>query len=295
MKNACLFPILLVAAASLAFGVQRGDAAAPAAKTSTGPITGEERDGVRSFKGIPFAALPVGELRWKPPQQTPPWTEPRACVEFGPACPQQGKDLYGPVGEMNEDCLYLNVWTPATEDGVGRRPVMFWIHGGGFLFGSGGKPVYDGAELAKRGGVVVVTCNYRLGPFGFLAHPALTAESPQHTSGNYGLLDQIAALQWVQQNIGAFGGDPGCVTIFGQSAGGVSVCALMASPLAKGMFHRAIVHSGSAPGNLHDRAAMESLGVEFAKRLGTDDLKAMRAKSASCNSTGGFARPLGAF
>jgi len=158
--------------------------------------------------------------------------------------------------------------------------VMVWIHGGGFMFGSGGKPCYDGAELAKRGGVVVVTFNYRLGPFGFLAHPALTAESPQHASGNYGIMDQIAALQWVRKNIAAFGGDLGCVTIFGQSAGGVSVCALMASPLAKGLFHRAIVHSGSAPGNLHDRATMESRGVEFAKRLGAGDLSAMRAKPA---------------
>jgi para-nitrobenzyl esterase len=156
---------------------------------------------------------------------------------------------------------------------------MFWIHGGGFMFGTGGKPCYEGSELARRGGVVVVSCNYRLGPLGFLAHPALTAESPQHASGNYGMMDQVAALKWVQQNVAAFGGDPGCVTIVGQSAGGVSVCALMASPLAKGLFHRGIVHSGSAPGNLHDRAKMESLGIELAGRLGADDLKAMRAKS----------------
>ena len=250
-----------------------------AIRTKTGPITGDEHDGIRSFEGVPFAAPPVGERRWKPPQPVAPWTEPRACVEFGPACPQNGKDLYGPVGETNEDCLYLNVWTPAKSTNA-KLPVMFWIHGGGFMFGSGGKACYDGAELAKRGDVVVVTCNYRLGPFGFLAHPALTAESPNHASGNYGLMDQIAALQWVQHNIAAFGGDPGCVTIFGQSAGGVSVCALLASPLANNLFHRAIVQSGSAPGNLHDRAAMEALGLEFAKRLGTDDLKAMRAKSA---------------
>lgn len=247
---------------------------------ASGPVTGEERDGVRSFKGIPFAAPPLGELRWKPPQPVAPWAEPRECVKSGPACPQQGKDLYGPVGEQSEDCLYLNVWTPASRVDA-KLPVMLWIHGGGFMFGSGGKPCYEGAELARRGGVVVVTCNYRLGPFGFLAHPALTAESPQGASGNYGMLDQIAALQWVQQNIAAFGGDPGCVTLFGQSAGGVSVCALMASPLAKGLFHRAIVHSGSAPGNLLDRTAMELRGTEFAERLGTTDLPAMRAKSAA--------------
>ena len=251
----------------------------PAIRTTTGPITGDEHDGIRSFKGVPFAAPPVGELRWKPPQPVKPWTEPRLCVKFGPACPQQGKDLYGPVGETSEDCLYLNVWTPA-KNADARLPVMFWIHGGGFFVGTGGKPCYDGAELVKRGEVVVVTCNYRLGPFGFLAHPALTAESPNHASGNYGMMDQVAALQWVRENIAAFGGDPGSVTIFGQSAGGVSVCALMASPLAKGLFHRGIVQSGSAPGNLHDRATMESRGIEFAQRLGADDLKTMRAKSA---------------
>jgi para-nitrobenzyl esterase len=253
-------------------------AGTPVVLLTSGPITGEEHDGVRSFKGIPFAAPPGGKLRWKPPQPPTPWTKPLACVKFSPACPQKGKDLYGPVGEMNEDCLYLNVWTPA-KSASAKLPVMFWIHGGGFLFGSGGKPCYDGAELAKRGDVAVVSCNYRLGPLGFLAHPALTAESPHHASGNYGIMDQIAALQWVRKNIAALGGDPGNVTIFGQSAGGVSVCALMASPLAKGLFHRAIVHSGSAPGNLHDLAAMESLGVEFTKRLGANDLKAMRAKS----------------
>jgi para-nitrobenzyl esterase len=248
-------------------------------RLASGPIAGEGRHGVRSFKGIPFAAPPVGDLRWKPPQPVAPWTEPRACLAFGPACPQQGKDLYGPVGEQSEDCLYLNVWTPADRPDA-RLPVMVWIHGGGFMFGSGGKPCYEGAELARRGGVVVVTCNYRLGPFGFLAHPALTAESPQRASGNYGMMDQIAALRWVQQSIAACGGDPGCVTIFGQSAGGVSVCALMASPLAKGLFHRAIVQSGSAPGKLHDRATMEACGVEFAQRLGAADLPALRAQPA---------------
>lgn len=251
-----------------------------AIRTESGFISGAESDGVRSFKGIPYAAPPVGDLRWKPAQPAAPWDGTRACLTFGPACPQEGKDLYGPVGEMDEDCLYLNVWTPAKNAGAGL-PVMFWIHGGGFMFGAGGKACYDGAELARRGGVVVVTCNYRLGPFGFLAHPALTAESPHHASGNYGMMDQVAALRWVQVNIAAFGGDPSCVTIFGQSAGGVSVCALMASPLAQGLFHRAIVHSGSAPANSRSLAAMESLGIDFSKRLGADDLRSMRAKSAA--------------
>ncbi len=169
-------------------------AAGSAIRLDSGPIAGDQRDGVRSFKGIPFAAPPIGELRWKPPQPVQPWTEPRSCVEFGPACPQTGKDLYGPVGQMSEDCLYLNVWTPASA-AEAKLPVMVWIHGGGFFVGAGGKPCYDGAALAQRGGVILVSCNYRLGPFGFFAHPLLTAESPQHTSGNYGLMDQIAALR----------------------------------------------------------------------------------------------------
>ncbi len=201
----------------------------------------------------------------------------RAAVRFGPACPQSDSDLFGPVGETSEDCLYLNVWTP-TSSASARLPVMFWIHGGGFLAGSSGKASYDGAALALRGDVVVVTHNYRLGPLGFLAHPALSAESPRGTSGNCGIMDQIAALRWVAQNIAAFGGDPSNVTIFGQSAGAVSVCALMTSPLARGLFHRAIAHSGNAPGTLHSRARMEALGVEFAKRLGAGDLAAMRAR-----------------
>jgi para-nitrobenzyl esterase len=252
----------------------------PLIRTSSGPVIGEERDGVRGFRGIPFAAPPVGGRRWSPPQAPAAWTTPRLTTRFGPACPQSGRDLYGPVGETSEDCLYLNVWSPSRSANR-RLPVMFWIHGGGFLFGSGGKPSYDGAALARRGDVVVVTHNYRLGPLGFLAHPALSAESPQRTSGNYGVMDQIAALKWVQENIAEFGGDPGSVTIFGQSAGAVSVAALIVSPLARGLFHRAIIHSGNAPGNLHDRARMEALGGEFAARLGAATPVAMRAKSVA--------------
>ena len=283
--------VRIVIACLIAALMPPADAPSPIRLTS-GPISGEERNGVRAYKGIPYAAPPVGPLRWKPPAEPAPWTDVRAFTKFGPACPQEGKDLFGPVGEQSEDCLYLNIWTPQGY-GDAKWPVMVWIHGGGFLRGAGGKASYDGAELAKRGGVVVVSFNYRLGPLGFLAHPALTAESPHHASGNYGIMDQIAALEWVRKNIAAFGGDPGRITIFGQSAGGVSVCALMASPLATGLFHRAIVQSGSAPGNLHDRPAMESLGVEFARRLGAGDLQAMRAKSpgevlaAAKKNTGG--------
>lgn len=248
--------------------------------TPSGPVIGELYDGVRAFRGIPYAAPPLGMLRWRPPQPPAAWTSPRRCLAFAPACPQQGKDLYGPVGATSEDCLYLNVWTPA-RDHAARLPVMVWLHGGGFLVGAGGKPCYDGAELARRGGVVVVSINYRLGPFGFLAHPALSAEAEPRASGNYGLMDQAAALRWVRDSIAAFGGDPGCVTIFGQSSGGVSVCALMASPLAQGLFHRAIVHSGSAPPGLRSLAVAEEHGVAFAARLGAADLAALRAAPVS--------------
>jgi para-nitrobenzyl esterase len=175
---------------------------------------------------------------------------------------------------MDEDCLYLNIWTPAKtqED---KLPVMFWIHGGGFLIGSGSLPPYEGQNLAKQGGVVVVTINYRLGKYGFIAHPELTKESPKKASGNYGLMDQVFALEWVKDNIAKFGGDPGCVTIFGESAGAVSVCALLASPLAKGLFHRAIAESGGASNRLpllskdqENLPSAESKGIEFARKLG---------------------------
>jgi para-nitrobenzyl esterase len=267
---------------------------------TSGPITGsvEEAPGgnIWTFKGIPYAAPPVGDLRWKPPQPVEPWTEPLACVEPGPACPQPGQadapylDLLS-VGDTAEDCLYLNVWSPA-ESPEERLPVMVWIHGGSFETGSGAMAVYDGLGLAARG-VVVVTINYRLGPFGFLAHPALSGESPEGVSGNYGLLDQIAALEWVRDNIAGFGGDPGNVTVFGESAGAISILDLLVSPLAEGLFHRAIAQSGilldygfgvSTTGNL---AQAEAAGEDFAERLGVDSggeggdvLARMRAKTA---------------
>jgi para-nitrobenzyl esterase len=228
---------------------------------------------VRVFRGIPFAQAPVGALRWKPPQPVSPWEGVRDCTQFGPCCPQPPSLLQSVAGPVSEDCLYLNVWTPARGPDD-RLPVMIWIHGGGFTTGSGSKALYRGEALAAEG-VVVVTINYRLGPFGFLAHPALSAESPQGVSGNYGLLDQIAAVQWVQREIAAFGGDPGNVTIFGESAGAISVCCLLASPLSQGLFHHAIAQSGTAYGirvplKSGDQAqpSMEQTGVQVAKRLG---------------------------
>ena len=198
---------------------------------------------VRVFRGIPYAAPPVGELRWKPPQPVAPWEGVYKAVEFSDVCPQ-GPGLAALLGEplptLNEDCLYLNVWTP-TASAEAKLPVMVWIHGGGLTLGWGHQRGYDGTNFAKQG-VVLVSVNYRLGALGFLAHPLLSAESGGK-SGNYGLLDQVAALEWVRRNIAAFGGDPGNVTIFGESAGGTSVHALLASPRTKGLFHRAIAQS----------------------------------------------------
>jgi para-nitrobenzyl esterase len=248
---------------------------------------------VRVYKGIPYAAPPVGKLRWAPPQEVAKWDGVRACSEFAAVCPQlaypKGSFYSREPEKQSEDCLFLNVWT-AAKTPAEKRPVMVWIHGGALTRGSGSMEVYDGQQLARQG-VVLVTINYRLGPLGFLAHPALSRESAQHSSGNYGVLDQVAALEWVQRNIGAFGGDPQCVTIFGESAGSWSVCALVATPLAKGLFHRAIGESGggfkpmqhlSEKRNGLDPA--EKTGEDLAAALScdkTDDpLAAMRGKSA---------------
>ena len=252
----------------------------------SGLVLGADK-AVRVYRGIPYAAPPVGVLRWKPPQPVEPWQGVRPCTEFSAWCPQPRPAMGREYGALSEDCLYLNVWTPATSPDA-KLPVMLWIHGGGHAAGSGAMTYYHGDKLARKG-VVVVTINYRLGPFGYLAHPLLSKESEHGVSGNYGLLDQIAALQWVQRNIAAFGGDPGCVTVFGESAGAVSTCRLMVSPLAKGLFHRAIAQSGGAHGrNRHLRKTwygqqpMEKVGERIAKALdchtGADPLAAMRAK-----------------
>jgi para-nitrobenzyl esterase len=244
-----------------------------------------DQSGIRVFKGIPFAAPPVGELRWKPPQPVPAWKALRSAAEWGPRCMQSNRlgDLDPLNKRMDEDCLYLNVWTPAKSSGP-ALPVMVWIHGGSNANGAGSQPDYDGTALARKG-VVVVTINYRLDVFGFLAHPDLTKESGTNSSGNYGLLDQIAALKWVQKNIRAFGGDPRRVTVFGESAGAFDISLLMASPLAKGLFARAIGESGGAltpvpPFGPKPLKLGEQDGAKFAQALGANSLAELRAKSA---------------
>jgi para-nitrobenzyl esterase len=239
---------------------------------------------VRVYRGIPFAAAPTGDLRWKPPQPASSWQGVRQATEPGHACPQPPyptTGLYGasppPIGE---DCLNLNIWTPA-RSASDLLPVMVWIHGGAFVHGTGAAVGYDGENLARHG-VVVVTINYRLGIFGLLALPELAAESPYHSAGNYALLDQIAALRWVQRNIAAFGGDPGRVTIFGESAGSDSVNILMASPLAASLFTRAIGESGGSFGPMRSLTGAEKQGQQFVAKVGAtqDVLKTLRAKSS---------------
>ena len=209
-------------------------------KVEQGIVEGTIEDGLRVFKGVPFAAPPVGDLRWKAPQPAEKWEGVKETKEFGPS-PMQGGN---PPAGKSEDCLYLNIWTPAMS-AEEKLPVLVWIYGGGFS--GGATSYYDGTILAKEG-VVLVSVAYRVNQFGFLAHPELSAESPNHVSGNYGILDQIAGLQWIQDNIAAFGGDPSKVTIFGESAGGISVSMLCASPLAKGLFSGAISQSGGSFG-----------------------------------------------
>jgi para-nitrobenzyl esterase len=275
-----------------------------------GKIRGASDDaGVRSYKGIPFAAPPVGKLRWQPPQPLVAWDGTRDCTQFGAVCPQ----LPYPAGSMyvqkpqpqSEDCLFLNVWT-AAKSAAERRPVLVWIHGGALTRGSGSIPPYDGTSLARKG-AVVVTINYRLGPLGFFAHPALSKESDHGSSGNYGMLDQIAALEWVKRNIAHFGGDPARVTIFGESAGSWSVCYLVASPLAKGLFHGAIGQSGGAFAPMaflkdekHGVPSAEKVGERLVKELGCDTAEdpaaALRAKTpdellAAAEKTGVRIRP----
>jgi para-nitrobenzyl esterase len=240
--------------------------------------------GVRTFKGIPYAAAPVGEGRWRAPAPVAPWDGVRMADRFGASCvqAQPGSRLpwteeFMTQGPVSEDCLFLNVWTPAAA-ATERLPVMVYIYGGGFNEGSSSVAVYDGAPLASRG-IVVVTINYRTGPLGFLVHPALSAESEQKVSGNYGLLDQIAALRWVRRNIAAFGGDPAAVTVFGQSAGAISVADLMRSPLATGLFARAIAQSG--PGLLGRTALSRGLTLQQREQAGVAFGEARSATTAA--------------
>src|SRR4029453_9296584 len=233
-------------ALTVAFGAAL--AAAPV-KTEGGLVSGVVADGVQSWKGIPFAAPPIGDLRWRAPRPAAPWTGVKEARAYANDCmqlpfPSDAAPLGTPPAE---DCLYLNVWAPE-KPAAPKLPVMVWIHGRGFVNGGGSPAVYDGSEFARRG-IVFVSFNYRLGRFGFFAHPGLTKESPDGPLGNYGYLDQIAALQWVQRNIAAFGGDSKEVTLFGESAGGGSVNTLMISPLARGLFQKAICESGGGRAN----------------------------------------------
>ena len=273
-----LTAILFLIAATLGF------AQVPApVQTESGLVQGVAAPGLTVYKGIPFAAPPTGDLRWRAPQPAAKWEGVRAGDKFGPD-PYQGDGK----GEVSEDCLYLNIWTPAKSANE-KVPVLVWIYGGGFSFGSTSTPVHNGEHLARKG-VVLVTINYRVGPFGFLAHPELTAESSHHASGNYGLMDQIAGLQWVKKNIAAFGGNPEKVTIFGESAGGISVSMLCASPEARGLFRGAISQSGGSfgptrlttyPGeNMRRLADAEQSGVEFAKKAGAASLAELRKVAA---------------
>jgi para-nitrobenzyl esterase len=252
----------------------------PRATLDSGVVAGLCEDGVRVFKGVPFAAPPVGALRWRPPQPVQPWPEPRLAVEFGPA-PLQGRQntdtmMYHANGAgprelvISEDCLYLNVWTPDDEPGNSQRAVMVWLHGGGNRRGHGGQDIHNGAALAARG-IVVITLNYRVGALGFLAHPELAAEDEYGASGNYGLLDIVAALQWVQRNIAAFGGDPGRVTVVGHSAGAAHITHLMAAPAARDLFRGAIAQSYSgiyrADGEMPDQASAQAAGIRYVEGL----------------------------
>jgi para-nitrobenzyl esterase len=266
-----------------------GEAAQPpVVRVDSGQLQGVAADGVISYKGIPFAAPPIGELRWRPPQPVAPWTGVRQAAESGADC-MQGR--FGPppapgasqtTPAPSEDCLYLNVWRPEGSAADAKLPVMVWIYGGGFTGGSSSSPNTSGAQFAKRD-VVVVAANYRVGRFGFFAFPALSRERTDETKGNYAYMDQIAALQWVKRNIAAFGGDPNNVTIFGFSAGGVSVHSLLISPMARGLFHKAIAESGGSRDSVltarplredgvdpNYPVSAETIGMEFARSMGIE-------------------------
>jgi para-nitrobenzyl esterase len=268
------------------------------ARTESGSISGVREEGISVYKGVPFAAPPVGDLRWRAPVPVEPWPGVRKADAFAPSCMQAGVSMPGEAPRaVSEDCLYLNIWTPAKRARE-HLPVIVWIYGGGYINGSSAMPLYWGDRLARKG-VIVVSIAYRLGPLGFLAMPELTRESPQHSSGNYGLMDQIAALEWVKRNIAEFGGNPKCVTIAGQSSGSISVSILMSSPLAKGLFQRAIGESGGlfeplqlAPKYLLANAELD--GEKYAASLGATTLEQLRLLPASqlTGNAGGIVHPV---
>ena len=283
------FAVILFIASAIFTGCKEKN---PILTIDGGQITGVETDNpeVLIYKGIPYAAPPVGDLRWREPQPVIPWSGVKTCDTFGAAAPQKltdpgsfyDKEFYAQSPHVkNEDCLYLNVWTPAAGKVKAGLPVAMWIHGGAYRNGFGHEDEFDGVAWAEHG-VILVTINYRLGILGFLSHPELTAESPNNFSGNYGILDQIAALKWIKANIAQFGGNPDNVTVFGQSAGAGSVQTLVASPLTKGLIHRAIIQSGggigSRPGTI--LADAEQSGESIMRFYGCSTLSEMRAVAA---------------
>jgi para-nitrobenzyl esterase len=306
MKHiSCLTVTVLLA--TFVFSFRPADLPFSTVKITGGVISGtvSKNGEVHAFKGIPFAAPPLGDFRWKEPQPVLPWAGLKQCDIFGPSPMQASPFPFGPWSQeylipkepISEDCLYLNVWTGAKTSSE-KRPVIVWIYGGGFGSGGTAVPVYDGEAMAKKG-IVFVSVNYRVGVFGFLAHPELTKESPHHASGNYGLLDQVAGLRWVQENIAAFGGDPGNVTIAGQSAGSMSVNCLVASPLCRGLFQHAIAESGAGfiAGGIGNSASLqnaEEAGTKMAESLQAISIAALRKIPAAelQSKARGFFRPI---
>jgi para-nitrobenzyl esterase len=298
LPRACVRRLILLSAVLVAVVLAAGPAWAAipeSVRVENGLLSGAPGafPEVRVFKGIPYAAPPVGDLRWRPPAPVRNWEGVHEATKFSANCMQRaaGGGNFPPYGgdrsatEMSEDCLYLNVYTTAAS-ARDRRPVMVWIHGGAYTSGAGA--IYQGEELSRKG-VVFVSINYRLGVFGFLAHPELTKESPSHSSGNYAFLDQIAALKWVQKNIAAFGGDPSRVTIFGESAGSWSVNNLVATPLSHGLFHRAIGESGAQFAITRTLAEAEAAGAKFGETVSAPSLAALRAlPAATLNQASGF-------
>ncbi|WP_245804675.1 carboxylesterase/lipase family protein [Erythrobacter tepidarius] len=288
LRHRIAYMLALCAAGPALAGPGSAAAEAPVVRAPAGPIRGAYGNGVSVYRGIPYAEAPVGERRWRPPVPKAPWQDVADATRFGPPCFQpasrpSASSIYSEeLPEMSEDCLSLNIWAP---EGSAKAPVFVWIHGGALVGGMGSSLMYDGTRLAREG-VLVVSLNYRLGPLGFLAHPELSAESAEGISGNYGLLDQIEALRWIQRNIAAFGGDPDNVTIAGESAGALSVMYLLTSPLAEGLFDKAVMQSAymvSTPAlkrPQYGHPASEAIGTWLQGQLGVRGISEMRAMSA---------------